>query len=231
MAVALHGGMRIPPPILCLACAALLSAGSIEPLARASAAASPTAKEIAAKTAAPLSVGPPRRPRAVGITIDVLPIALSASAGDVGASGQLWFGIDHLRFRVVGARISFPNWLSAKDGFEDQRTLVGAALVDYVFGNHFDKWWIGTGVEGWHNTIGHQSIPGAMPGERASWNTLIWTAGGGYIFPIVGNFYLEPWGAGHVALTSERPTIGSRTFQPQRVTGEVSLKAGYFFDL
>lgn len=38
-------------------------------------------------------------------------------------------GVDHVRLRLVGARIAFPDWLAGKDGFQDQRTLVGALLV------------------------------------------------------------------------------------------------------
>jgi hypothetical protein len=170
---------------------------------------------------------PPPRARAVGVTIDLLPVALSASVGEVGASGQIWAGLGHWRLRLVGARIAFPNWLAGKDGFEDQRTSVGALLLDYVFGDHFDHWWLGSGFEYWHSSIGHESFGAA----RASWNTPVWTFGGGYIAPIVGNFYLEPWAAGHVALTDASPAIGGRVYHPQRLNGEVSLKVGVFFDL
>jgi hypothetical protein len=170
---------------------------------------------------------PPRSARAIGLTVDLLPIALSASAGQLGASGQVWAGLTHARLRLVAARIAFPDWLAGKDGFEQQRTSVGAVLVDYVFGDHFDKWWLGSGFEYWHSSIGHRDFADA----RTSWNTPVWTLGGGYIAPIVGNFCIEPWAAGHVAVTDASPSIGGQTYRPQRVNGEVSLKLGVFFDL
>jgi len=164
---------------------------------------------------------------AVGATVDLLPIALSASVGQLGASGQVWVGVDHVRLRLVGARIAFPDWLAGKDGFQDQRTLVGALLVDYVAGAHFDGWWLGTGFEFWHSSIGHAD-EGDM---RVSWNTPVWTLGGGYIVPVRGNFYVEPWAAGHVALTDPAPAIDARTYHPERLNAEVSLKLGIFLDL
>jgi hypothetical protein len=164
-------------------------------------------------------------PRAIGFTIDLLPIVLSATAGEVGASGQVWLGYGHFRFRLVGAHIAFPNWLAGGDGFEDQRTNVGALLCDYVFGDHFNGAWLGTGLEYWHSTIGLEGTE-----LRTSWGTVVWTLGGGYIFPIVGNFYVEPWGAGHVALSRPTPSIGDKTYHPPRLNAEVSLKIGIFFD-
>lgn len=175
----------------------------------------------------PLTLAPRRTARAVGLTLDLLPIVLSASTGELGASGQVWAGLGHFRGRLVAARLSFPGWLAGGDGFEHQRTSVGAVLVDYVFGDHFDKWWVGTGFEVWHSSIGNERFPDS----RASWNTPIWTVGGGYIAPIVGNFYLEPWAAAHVALTDASASIGGETYAPRRLNGEVSLKVGIFFDL
>lgn len=44
-----------------------------------------------------------------------------------------------------------------------------AALVDYVFGDDFDSWWVGTGFELWLQSIGHASAAGA----RAHWNQVV----------------------------------------------------------
>jgi len=59
-----------------------------------------------------------------------------------------------------------PIWLAGSHRFEQQRTSVGAVLFQYVFGGHFDQWWVGSGVECWHSSIGYRSVAGA----RASWN-------------------------------------------------------------
>lgn len=173
------------------------------------------------------SLGVRARTLALGFTVDVLPIVLSASAGDVGMSGQVWIGVDHLRLRLVGATFSQPGWLSAKDGFRDRDTAVMAVIVDYVFGDHFDRWWVGTGFELWYNSIGHEDAAG----QRAAWSNVVWTAGGGYIWRVVGNFYVEPWIAGHVIMNDPDVILAGKAYTSLPVMGEISLKIGWFLDL
>ena len=175
---------------------------------------------------------PPARPRrAIGFTIDLLPILLSASVGELGLSGQIWLGLDHIRVRLVGAHMALPDWVGAKDGFQDQKLSSAAAIVDYVFGDHFDRWWVGGGFEYWHSSIGHEDVPG----RRVSWDSVVATVGGGYIWRAIANddvsFYVEPWAAGHLRLTPASPELDGHTYTPSRVNGEVSLKIGVFFDL
>jgi len=43
------------------------------------------------------------------VPADLLLIALSASAGQLGASGQIWAGLGHTRLRLVAARIAFRD--------------------------------------------------------------------------------------------------------------------------
>jgi hypothetical protein len=184
------------------------------------------ATEPVAAQAAPNMV---RSRRAFGVAVDLLPIVLSAAAGEVGLSGQIWAGFDHFRLRLVGARIAVPNGIAAKNGFEDQDLLVAAAVVDYVFGPHFDGWWVGGGLEYWHSTM---SIA-ASPGSTASWEALMATLGGGYIFRWGSSvhFYLEPWAGLHLRMTPARLSFNGETYSPQRVQAEASLKLGVFFDL
>ena len=106
-------------------------------------------------------------------------------------------------------------------------TDVGAAIVDYVFGDHFRGAWLGTGFEFWHSSMGHAD----HPGQRVQWNSGVFTVGGGYIFPIAGNFYIEPWAAGHLVVNDPNPRLGEAEYRPMRLSGEVSLKVGVFFDL
>ena len=180
-------------------------------------------------SAAPASPAPPRR--ALGFTIDLLPILLSASVGEVGLSGQIWFGFDHIRLRLVGARMALPDWVGAQDGFEDQELISTAAVIDYVFGDHFDGWWVGAGFEYWHSSIGHEDVPG----RRVAWDAGVATVGGGYIWRALFNddvsFYVEPWAAAHLRVTPASPELDGRAYTPSRVNGEVSLKIGVFFDL
>jgi len=201
-------------------------------------AAQPPTVATAPPSAAPPSPAPPSAlpltapvRRALGFTVDLLPIVLSASVGKLGLSGQIWFGVDHVRFRLVGALLALPNWVAAKDGFEDQTMTSVAAIVDYVWGEHFDGWWVGAGLEYWHSSIAHEDVPG----RRVAWDTGVATVGGGYIWSLLGDadvrFYIEPWAAAHVRITPAHPTLEGHRYTPPWVNGEVSLKLGVFFEL
>jgi hypothetical protein len=194
------------------------------------------ATEVAAAepaAAEPMAAEPPPASsssrRAFGVAVDLLPIVLSATAGEVGLSGQLWAGYDHFRFRLVGARIAVPNGIAAENGFEDQVIGAVAGIVDYTFGSHFDGWWVGAGLEYWNSTMSIASSPGAT----ASWEALMATFGGGYIFRWGRSvhFYLEPWAGLHLRMTPAHLGFEGETYTPQRVQANASVKLGVFFDL
>jgi hypothetical protein len=187
------------------------------------------ASSAASRAAPPAPLERPRR--ALGFTIDLLPMLLSATVGELGLSGQIWLGFDPIRLRLVGASMARPDWVGAKDGFEDQELISAAAIVDYVFGDHFDGCWVGGGFEYWHSSIGHEDVPG----RRVAWDAGITTLGGGYIWRALAtddvSFYVEPWAAGHLRVTPASPELDGHTDTPSRVNGELSLKIGVFFDL
>jgi hypothetical protein len=164
--------------------------------------------------------------KAVGFTVDLLPTVMSATEHKAGYSLQAWAGYDHMRLRVVSAHMHMNDRLIADKAFNDQSLTVGAVIADYIFGNHFNGFWIGAGYEVWLNRINHKES-----GTTLEWTNHVATAGCGYIFPVAGNFYIEPWGAAHVVLNNASVSAGADTFKPRRLSAEVSLKAGYFFDL
>ena len=165
--------------------------------------------------------------KAVGFAVDFLPYVMSASTGHAGFSLQGYYGYDHLRFRLVGARIFMNDRFIGSSPFTGKKMTVGAAIVDYCFGDHFDKFWVGAGAEYWHCGITHD-----RSNEHVTWNDAVLTIGGGYIFTIAGNAYIEPWAAAHcVAGGLDHRTKSGRTYTSQRFSAEMSLKAGYFFDL
>jgi len=233
------GGLRAQPSSAGSAPDAA-SAGAAEParpvVATEAAAAEPSATEAAvaepvvgeAVAAEPASESARSR-RALGVGVDLLPIVLSATAGEVGLSAQVWAGFDHFRFRLVGARIAVPNGIAADNGFEDQVIGAVAGLVDYTFGPHFDGWWVGAGLEYWNSTM---SIA-ASPGSTASWEALMATFGGGYMFQWGSSvhFYVEPWAGLHLRMTPARLSFNGETYTPQRVQVSASVKLGVFFDL
>ena len=159
----------------------------------------------------------PRR-MTVGVEIDVLPYLLS------GYYGSMWIGEGQWRARAVVSRSTLPSFV-VQDGFEDHRIDVIAALVDHFFKPGFRGFWVGGGAEYWNNDVRSKAT-----GQSASWNNVAATAGGGYVWKFHGNFYLNPWGAGHLIVGGDtKVPVGTETYEPNRLTGEVSLKAGWHF--
>jgi hypothetical protein len=161
--------------------------------------------------------------RAFGVELDLLPTVLSAIDGQLGVGGNVWVGEDHLRLRAVGTHVEFPAGALTPSGFEDRRLTVAAGIVDWFFQRGFEGPWIGGGVEYWWNTIGSPAGPGT-----ASWNTWVLTLGGGFVWKVWGNLYLNPWAAGHLLLSTPEVTLHGATWKPNALTGEVSLKVGWF---
>jgi hypothetical protein len=167
-----------------------------------------------------------QRRTALGFTFDFLPTVLSAATGNAGYSYQTWIGVDHLRVRLVGAQIYMPDALASSRNFDHHSMTVAAGIIDYVFGDHFDGAWVGSGVELWQNRLRSRD-----DGVTHYWLNQVLTLGGGYIFRVAGNFYVEPWGAVHCIMNNRTISSASGTFLPKRFSAEVSLKAGYFFDM
>jgi hypothetical protein len=154
----------------------------------------------------------------VGVEIDALPYILS------GYYGSVWVGRDQWRARAVVSRSTLPSFV-VQDGFEDHRIDVVAALVDHFFKPDFRGFWVGGGAEYWQNDVRSKTS-----GQSASWDNVAATLGGGYVWKFYGNFYLNPWGAGHLIVGGDtKVPVGAETFEPSRFTGEVSLKVGWHF--
>jgi hypothetical protein len=162
------------------------------------------------------------RDRALGVELDLLPPVMSAVAGGVGLSGQLWAGQDRWRARLVGARILFPDALGPPSPFEAQRLAVAAVIVDRFFGHGFQGPWVGAGAEYWWSSVGHEGT-----GSRSAWSTPVLTAGAGYVWRLWRGLYLNPWGAVHASTRDVTVTLAGDEWRPRRVSGEVSLKVGW----
>jgi len=167
--------------------------------------------------------GPPDRV-ALGLELDLLPTVLSAVDGQFGVGGNVWVGYDRLRLRAVGTRVYFPPGSLTPTGFQDRELTVAAGIVDYFFAPGFDGPWLAAGFEYWWNTIGSPSGP-----ATASWNSWVFTLGGGYVWKVWGNLYLNPWAAAHLLLSRPEVALYGATWTPAPLTAEVSLKIGWFF--
>jgi hypothetical protein len=160
---------------------------------------------------------------ALGLEVDLLPTVLSAADGQLGVGGNLGVGYDRLRLRAVGTQVYFPPGSLTPTGFQDRELTVAAGIVDYFFSPGFEGPWLGAGFEYWWNTIGSPSGP-----ATASWSSGVFTLGGGYVWKVWGNLYLNPWFAGHLLLSRPEVTLDGATWTPAPLSAEVSLKIGWF---
>ncbi|HWS01541.1 MAG TPA: hypothetical protein VN249_13050, partial [Prolixibacteraceae bacterium] len=138
----------------------------------------------------------------VGVAIDLLPPIMSATTGNFGYSAQLWYGYKKYRVRGVIAGFTMPDKLMGNDDFKDLNTTATALIFDYFLKNNFKGWWFGTGIEMWDN-----NITSKLNNQAYDFKDYVATAGTGYIFKVVQNFYVEPWGALHYVINNEKVTV------------------------
>lgn len=160
----------------------------------------------------------------VGMAIDLLPPIVSASTGNLGYSAQVWYGYKKLRVRGVIAGFQMPDKLMGNDDFRDLKITATALIFDCFKNSNFEKWWMGAGFEMWNNTISSK-----IDNKHHTFIDYVATAGGGYIFKIYKNFYVEPWAALHYVLNNEKVSVGSSEYKTKTFQGEVSLKIGWYF--
>jgi hypothetical protein len=161
---------------------------------------------------------------AVGVEVDLLPVVLSAAAGELGGGANVWIGRDRVRLRAVGSYIAFPSGALTPSGFQDRRLTVAAGIVDVFLRPGFVGPWLGAGLEHWWNEIGSPAGPGT-----ATWTSWVATLGGGYIWKVWRGLTVNPWAAGHLLLSEPEVTLHGATWKPARLAGEVSLKVGWQF--
>jgi hypothetical protein len=169
----------------------------------------------------------PPTPHALGFNIDLLPTALSAANGKLGYAPQVWLGVGHARIRFVGAHLEPPKAFAfAPNGFRNPTVTVFASIIDYTFGSRFDGWWLGSGFEVWQSSIEHDAVVGT-----ARWNSTVFTVGGGYIWRVRGDFFLDAWAGAHVVLNPQAVTLGAFQYDPFPLQAEASMKVGWFLPI
>lgn len=154
----------------------------------------------------------------VGFELDALPY-LSG-----GWYGSAWVGRDRVRIRPVVASTELPSFL-VEEGFSDAKVEAYALVVDGFFRDDFRGFWVGAGAEYWKNGVTNDA-----DGGTGEWNNTVATVGGGYVWKIAGNLYVNPWVAGHLIVggpTSLR--VGGATYNPKRFSPEASVKLGWHF--
>ncbi|MDR3625255.1 MAG: hypothetical protein P4L45_00395 [Ignavibacteriaceae bacterium] len=156
-----------------------------------------------------------------GVELDALPY-LSG-----GYYGSGWVGYNNFRFRLVAAKVKTPSFV-VTDGFENLDTKAYAFIVDYFPCEKRDNLtglWLGAGIEYWDN-----SITNSFNHQSAGFNSYQFTLGGGYVFNVWENLYLNPWIAGHLEIAGDRSVFaGTREYKPHIVLPEASIKLGWQF--
>jgi hypothetical protein len=157
---------------------------------------------------------------AIGFEVDVLPYITG------GYYGSVWFGHNHMRYRAVIAKVTTPDFIIG-DGFTNNKIQAYAFITDYFFKPNFEKWWIGVGLEYWKGEIQTDAQL-----STAKYDNTIFTIGGGYVWKISGNLYINPWAAGHIRIAGDsKVMVDNMEFEPNVFTPEVSLKFGWYFNL
>lgn len=154
----------------------------------------------------------------IGFELDALPYITG------GYYGSIWLGHDRIRLRPVVAKTTLPSFV-VQDGFDHADVRAYAIIADYFFRDNFRGFWMGAGAEYWRN-----SVERTLNGATASWDNTIATLGGGYVWTLAGNFYVNPWGAVHLIIAGHSDLqVGGATYSPKRLTPELSLKIGWHF--
>jgi hypothetical protein len=191
--------MRIPESLLGCLLAFLLLA----PAADANAAPGPTSTAPAKST--------------FGAEFDVLALV------NDGYYISLFAGGGHVRGRAVYTHLTVPGF-ATDDDFEDNDLSVVAGILDIYFKDGFTGWWVGPGLEGWEGKVTEKSS-----GLRQTYQTTMFTVGGGYTWKFSDHFYLNPWAAIHVPIAGDRDISFASSVFEINTTPEVSVKLGIVF--
>lgn len=156
-----------------------------------------------------------------GVELDALPYITG------GYYGSVWYGQNQWRVRGIISKINLPDFIT-EDGFEDATTTAYTVIIDRFIGaraNRQEGLWVGAGFEFWRNSINREGYS-----QSEDYDSYIATVGAGYVIPISGRLYINPWLAGHYRFAGddEVPVSGA-TYKPKTFLPELSVKLGWRF--
>jgi hypothetical protein len=153
-----------------------------------------------------------------GAEVDLLPVATGGWYASLVAGRDAW------RLRLVAAEVKVPDRF-APSGWEKARTRAQALLVDRFFREDFTGPWIGGGVERWD-----EDLTCTDGGGRVRLKSLQATFGAGWVVPLGGRFYVNPWAALHQRVAGDRTApLSQGECRPRALQGEASIKIGARF--
>lgn len=155
----------------------------------------------------------------IGIEADVLPYATG------GYYASAWLSQNHFRYRAIITKVSVPQFM-LQEGFTNNNMMVYALITDYFFDTGVNKWWIGAGIEYWD-----AEIQTDYRKQTTKYESYIATIGGGYVFKVYRNLYINPWVALHATIaTDNNIVVDDLVYKPAFLTPEGSLKIGWYFN-
>lgn len=143
-----------------------------------------------------------------------------------GYYGSVFGSYDHIKLRLVYSQANVPKFI-LPEGFDKNKIKVYALLFDYFLNDEAatNSWWLGAGFELWKNKARNENDK-----TEGSFENYIFTAGGGYVYYITENIYLNPWAAFHLRIAGDKETgIGNAVYKSPLILPEVSLKIGFVF--
>lgn len=141
-----------------------------------------------------------------------------------GYYGSVFGNYEQVKIRLIYSQANVPKFI-LPDGFDKNKMKVYALLFDYFLNKEVSDLWIGAGFELWKNKARNETDK-----TEGSFENYIFTAGGGYVYYLTENIYLNPWAAFHLRIAGNKETeIGNAVYKSPLILPEVSLKIGVMF--
>jgi hypothetical protein len=132
-------------------------------------------------------------------------------------------GKGRLRGRLVRTELTIPGF-ATDDAFEDNKLAIWGAVVDVFFKDGFSGWWVGSGFERWNGDVTEKASD-----VRESYQTNMFTLGGGYAWKFSKHFYLNPWAGVHIPISGDQSVTFPSSTLEIKTTPEASVKLGIEF--
>lgn len=133
-----------------------------------------------------------------------------------------WVGKDHIRARVLTARVNKPDFI-IKDGFTDNKVTAYAVLGDYFLKTGWEGWWAGAGLVYWKSSIRLKEGSINHKYENYFLNGSI-----GHNWKLYRNIYISPWAGMHLRISGDKKVqVDDREFTPPLLNPEASVKLSW----
>lgn len=153
-----------------------------------------------------------------GVELDVLPYITG------GYFGAGWIGKNHVRVRVLYAKVHLPQFIIPK-GFTNNTIRSFAVVGDYFLKKEQAGWWLGAGLVTWTGEIQSDAKIGT-----ATYKSYLLNGSLGYVFPVYKGLYVSPWAGLSLRMAGDSNVVVDGTpFKPPLINPEMSVKIGYGF--